>query len=45
MRWQNGLKRTIPEGLTVFKLPESHRRRLRTTNCVERINEEIKRRT
>ena len=35
----------IHEGLTVFKLPASHRRRLRTTNCVERVNEEIKRRT
>ena len=35
----------IPEGLTVFKLPASHRRRLRTTNCVERVNQEIKRRT
>jgi len=30
---------------TVFELPASHRRRLRTTNCVERINQEIKRRT
>jgi len=35
----------IPEGLTVFKLPASHRRRLRTTNSLERVNEEIKRRT
>ncbi len=35
----------IPEGFTVFGLPASHRRRLRTTNLVERLNEEIKRRT
>lgn len=35
----------IPEGLTVFELPEPHRRRLRTSNVVERINREIKRRT
>lgn len=35
----------IPEGLTVFDLPPSHRRRLRTTNGLERINQEIKRRT
>ncbi len=35
----------LPEGLTVFELPESHRRRLRTTNGLERVNEEIKRRT
>ncbi len=35
----------IPEGLTVFALPPSHRRRLRTTNGLERLNKEIKRRT
>jgi len=35
----------IPEGFTVFSLPASHRRRLRTTNLVERLNEEIRRRT
>ncbi len=35
----------LPEGFTSFGLPASHRRRLRTTNLVERLNEEIKRRT
>lgn len=35
----------IPEGLTVYELPASHRRRLRTTNGLERLNKEIKRRT
>lgn len=35
----------IPEGFTVFSLPASHRRRLRTTNLIERLNEEIRRRT
>jgi transposase-like protein len=35
----------IPEGLTVFDLPASHRRRLRTTNGLERLSQEIKRRT
>ncbi|MEM6709913.1 MAG: IS256 family transposase, partial [Pseudomonadota bacterium] len=35
----------IPEGLNIFELPASHRRRLRTTNLIERLNEEIKRRT
>jgi transposase-like protein len=39
------VEENIPEGLTVFRLPVSHRRRLRTTNCLERLNEEIKRRT
>jgi transposase-like protein len=35
----------LPQGFTVFSLLPSHRRRLRTTNLVERLNEEIKRRT
>lgn len=35
----------IPEGLSVFRLPASHRRRLRTTNAMERLNRELKRRT
>jgi transposase-like protein len=35
----------LPEGFTVFDLPASHRRRLRTTNLLERVNEEVKRRT
>ncbi len=35
----------LPEGFTVFSLPPSHRRRVRTTNLVERLNQEIKRRT
>jgi len=39
------LEENIPEGLTVFSMPEKHRRRLRTTNMVERQNREIKRRT
>ena len=35
----------LPEGFTVFSLPVSHRRRLRTTNLIERVNQEVKRRT
>jgi putative transposase len=35
----------IPEGLSVFQLPEDHRKRMRTTNMLERQNKEIKRRT
>ena len=42
VRWA---EEAIPEGFTVFALPPSHRRRLRTTNLVERLNEEIRRRT
>ncbi len=39
------LEDNIPEGLTVFAMPEKHRLRLRTTNMVERQNKEIRRRT
>ena len=39
------LEANVPEALTVFSLPESHRRRLRTSNAIERLNQEIKRRT
>jgi len=39
------MERAIPEGLTVFDLPEAHRRRMRTTNVLERLNREIRRRT
>jgi|TARA_Y100000310_G_scaffold288481_1_gene314122 transposase-like protein len=35
----------LPEGFTVFSLPAKHRRRLRTTNLLERVNQEIRRRT
>jgi len=35
----------IPEGLAVFALPTGHRRRLLTINMLERLNEELKRRT
>jgi transposase-like protein len=39
------LETNIPEGLTVFAYPEAHRRLLRTTNGLERLNREIRRRT
>lgn len=35
----------IPQGFAVFALPIEHRRRLRTSNTIERVNKEIKRRT
>lgn len=35
----------IPQGFSVFDYPPSHRVRLRTTNGLERINRELKRRT
>lgn len=39
------LEENVPEGLTVLRLPPSHRKRLRTTNMLERLNRELKRRT
>lgn len=41
------LEQNIPEGFAVFSenIPKSHRKRLRTTNPLERLNREIKRRT
>jgi putative transposase len=39
------LETNIPEGLTVFDFPAEHRRRIRTTNGLERVNREIARRT
>jgi putative transposase len=34
----------IPEGLTIFAFPSSHRRWIRTTNGVERLHREVRRR-
>jgi putative transposase len=39
------MEQNVSEGLTVFTLPAAHRRKLRTTNMLERLNKEIKRRT
>ena len=39
------METNMHEGFTVFSLPTQHRRRLRTTNSLERIHKEIKRRT
>jgi len=39
------MEENLPEGLAVFALPAKHRRRLRTSNMVERQNREIRRRT
>lgn len=39
------LEENIDEGLTVFSFPKEHWRRIRTSNGMERVNAEIKRRT
>ena len=44
-RLASWMEQNIPEGFTVFMLPDAMRRRLRTTNMLERLNREIKRRT
>lgn len=44
-RLADWLEANVPEALTVLGLPAAHRRKLRTTNMLERINKEIKRRT
>jgi len=35
----------IPEGFTVFSFPREHQRKLKTSNYLERLSQEIKRRT
>ncbi len=37
------METNVPQGLAVFALPEPHRRRLRTTNALERLNRELHR--
>ena len=44
-RLANWMEHNVPEGLTVFSFPEKHQRRIRTTNMLERLSREIKRRT
>lgn len=39
------MEENLPQGLTVFALPAAHQKRLRTSNALERVNQELKRRT
>jgi transposase-like protein len=39
------MEENVPESFAVFRLPRAHRQRLRTTNMLERLNRELKRRT
>lgn len=41
----NWMEENLPEGLTIFGFPKKHQKRIRTSNMVERLNREIKRRT
>jgi putative transposase len=42
VRW---LEENINEGLTCLRFPQKHRKKIRTSNGIERINREVKRRT
>ena len=44
-RLADWMEQNIPEGLTVFSFPVAHQRRLRTTNGMERLSRELRRRT
>lgn len=39
------MEENIPEGLSIFSFPENVQKRLRTSNMLERLNREIRRRT
>jgi transposase-like protein len=39
------MEENLPFGFTIFKLPVAHQRKLRTSNSIERVNLELKRRT
>ena len=39
------LEENIEEGLTIYQFPKEHRKKIRTSNGIERVNREIKRRT
>ena len=39
------MEENLHEGLAVMDLPAAHRRRMRTSNALERVNMELKRRT
>jgi transposase-like protein len=39
------MEENLPQAFTVFTLPAAHQKRLRTSNALERVNQELKRRT
>ena len=39
------MKQSIPDCLSIYEIPARHRRRLRSTNMIEWLNKELKRRT
>ena len=41
----NWPEENIKEGLVVYSFPKEHRLKIKTSNCLERVNKEIRRRT
>lgn len=41
----NWIENNVAEGLTILDFPEHHRRHIRTTNLLENLNREVRRRT
>jgi hypothetical protein len=39
------MEENLPQGFAAFAFPREHQRRLRTSNPLERVNKELKRRT
>lgn len=39
------MEENLPQGFSIFALPVAHQKRMRTSNSVERVNQELKRRT
>lgn len=39
------MEENLPQGFAVFSLPAAHQKRMRTSNALERVNQELKRRT
>ena len=44
-RFAEWLENNVEEGLRFFEFPQEHRKKIRTSNAMERLNQEIKRRT
>lgn len=45
LRLSAWMEENLPDGFTVFDFPLEHRRLIQTTNSLERVNKEIRRRT
>ncbi len=39
------MEQNLPQSFTVYSLPTAHHPRMRTSNAIKRVNQELKRRT